>query len=459
MPTIAIIGAGFSGVATAANLARLPWPNGVRIVLIERGPRFARGVAYSTDHPLHLLNVPAGRMGALADDEGHFLRWLRRTNPAVTGDAFVPRSRYGEYLEWLLDDASTRAAASVDIVRRTGDVIGIALADGRATLQLREGDTIEADRVVLALGNLPPRDLFASTRIDGDARYVRDPWAPGALARVARTKKPIVMVGSGLTMVDTVLALRDAGHDAGFVAVSRHGLLPLSHRDWPAKPPVVDPPRGLEDWDGSARTLLRMIREASRTASRSGLDWRDVINGLRPMTPQLWHRMPVHERERFVRHVRAFWETHRHRMSTRIAEEINGLIARGELVVVAGRVAEVTPEAESIAVSVRPRGSAASKRYTAGALVNCTGPDGDFRHLQDPLVVALRDLGTLTPDPLGLGIAADHDGALLDAHARASSVVFTLGSPRRADLWESTAVPELRAQADRLSRRLRESLH
>jgi uncharacterized NAD(P)/FAD-binding protein YdhS len=268
-----------------------------------------------------------------------------------------------------------------------------------------------------------------------------------------------MMVGSGLTMVDTVLALRNAGHDAGFVAVSRHGQLPLSHRDWPAKPPVVDPPRGLDDWDGSARALLCMIRDASRTASRSGLDWRDVVNGLRPITPQLWHRMPARERERFVRHVRPFWETHRHRMSTRVAEEINGLIARGELSIVAGRVADVTPESESIHVSVRPRGGAAEKRYTAGALVNCTGPDGDFTRSREPLVVSLRDGGVLTPDRLGLGMMTDHDGALFDAHARASSVVFTLGSPRRADLWESTAVPELRAQADRLSRRLRESLH
>jgi uncharacterized NAD(P)/FAD-binding protein YdhS len=129
-------------------------------------------------------------------------------------------------------------------------------------------------------------------------------------------------------MVDAVLALRDAGHHSGFVAVSRHGQLPHSHRDWPAKPPVIDPPQALEDWDGSTRTLLRAIREASRAASRSGLDWRDVVNGLRPITPQLWHRMPASERERFVRHVRPFWEAHRHRMSTHIAEEINGLIAR-----------------------------------------------------------------------------------------------------------------------------------
>ncbi len=457
MPIVAIIGAGFCGVATAANLARLPWPRGVRIVLIERGPRFARGVAYSTEHPLHLLNVPAGRMGALADDEGHFLRWLRRDDPSVTGDAFVPRKRYGDYLEWLLDDAASRAAANVEIERRPGDVVNLTTTDARATLTLRDGSSFDADRVVLALGNLPPRDPLAGA-LRADARYVVDPWAPGALANLPRTKNPVVMIGSGLTMVDAVMALRDAGHEAGFVAVSRHGQLPHSHRDWPAKPPVVDPPRALENWDGSTRALVRMIRDASRAASRTGLDWRDVVNGLRPVTPQLWHRMPARERARFVRHVRPFWDTHRHRMSTRIAEEINQLIARRELSIVAGRVAEATPGAESITVGVKKRGGAV-ERYQAGAIVNCTGPDGDFARVPDALVASLRTRGVVAPDPLGLGVVTDHDGAVVDARGHASSVVFTLGTPRRPDSWESTAVPELRVQADRLARRLRESLH
>jgi uncharacterized NAD(P)/FAD-binding protein YdhS len=169
--------------------------------------------------------------------------------------------------------------------------------------------------------------------------------------------------------------------------------------------------------------------------------------------------MPPRERARFLRHVRSYWETHRHRMSTRIAEEINQLMARRELSVVAGRIDAVEPGRESIAVHVRRRGEAAAERYDAGAIVNCTGPDGDFARLGEPLVVSLRDAGVLVPDALGLGVATDADGALLSANGRSSSVLFTLGSPRRASAWESTAVPELRVQAEKLSRRLRESLH
>jgi uncharacterized NAD(P)/FAD-binding protein YdhS len=222
---------------------------------------------------------------------------------------------------------------------------------------------------------------------------------------------------------------------------------------------VVDPPYALEEWNGSTRSLICMIREAARAAGRSGLDWRDVVNGLRPITPQLWHRMPERERARFVRHVRPFWETHRHRMSTRVSEEINGLIARRELSVMAARVTGAVSASDSISVDVRRRGAVAVERVEAGALVNCTGPESDFARVREPLVAALRNGGSLTPDALGIGIVTDHDGALVDARGRASSVLFTLGSPRKPDAWESTAVPELRVQADRLSRRLRESLH
>jgi uncharacterized NAD(P)/FAD-binding protein YdhS len=145
-------------------------------------------------------------------------------------------------------------------------------------------------------------------------------------------------------------------------------------------------------------------------------------------------------------------------MSTRVAEEINALMARGELSIVAGRVVDAEPGDSSISVTVRRRGLSTSERIEAGAVVNCTGPDGDFARTREPVIAALRERGALTPDELGLGLLADAHGALIDTEGRPSKVLFTLGSPRRSEEWESTAVPELRAQADRLARRLRESL-
>ena len=137
-------------------------------------------------------------MGALADDEGHFLRWLQQADKTVTGNAFVPRKLYGDYLESLLDEVSS-PARDVELLRHAGDVTDVAPSDGRVRLTLRDGTVLEADRVVLALGNLPPRDWLESSGAALGSRYARDAWAPGTLAQLPRTKLPILLIGSGLT--------------------------------------------------------------------------------------------------------------------------------------------------------------------------------------------------------------------------------------------------------------------
>jgi uncharacterized NAD(P)/FAD-binding protein YdhS len=454
-PSILIIGGGFSGVAVTHTLARLSWPAGVRIVLADRSGSFGRGAAYSTDHPAHVLNVPAGRMGALADDEGHFLAWLRRDDPGAPGDAFVPRSRYGEYLEYVLESARTGATAGVVIETVPDEVIEINFASGRAVARLRSGATLDADRVVLATGNLPPRDMFGAT-LDAE-RCIRDPWQEGALKRV-RGISSAVVIGTGLTMVDAVLLLHENNPEAHFVAVSRRGLLPQAHREHhPSRPGVIDISSALSAWNGSARELLRIVRRAAARAEAETQDWRDVINGLRAHTPALWQRMSPREQARFHRHVRPFWDVHRHRMATRVAERIDALIASGRLSIVAGRIAGCSREGEQVAVDVRRRDGSVDYR-AVDVLINCTGPEGDLARSRDVLIANLRAGGAIVPDRLGIGIETAPDGAVVDGKGSASRFLYTLGATRRPALWESTAVPELRAQAAALAHTLHASL-
>jgi len=457
--TLAVIGAGFSGVSLAAHLARLDWPNGLRVVLIERGPAPARGVAYSTPRAIHLLNVPAGRMGALADNEGDFLAWLRRVDPAVAGDEFVPRGIYGDYLTSILDAliASPPPGFSVEI--RSDEATDIEPRADGVRVSFASGATLDADAAVLATGTPAPRGPQSVARVLGnDNRFIADPWAPGALDGL-RTELPILVIGTGLTMVDVVLALRESGHRGGFVAVSRRGILPQSHRDWPKPPPPIDLSEKLAGWDGTASALLSLLRDASHHADLAGLDWRDVINGLRSRTPALWARMPHRERERFLRHVRPYWETHRHRMSTRVATDVNALLFRGELAVLAGEIASCTVRDEAIDAHIRPRGKSSAETRRVGFIVNCTGPDCDYAKSDEPLFAALRARGLYASDPLRMGLPGDAYGALLDANGKPSRVLFTLGNPRKSDLWESTAVPELRAQASQLATYLHAGAH
>jgi uncharacterized NAD(P)/FAD-binding protein YdhS len=451
MSTIVIAGGGFCGVSLAAHLARLEGRAPLRVVLVERGPRPAQGVAYSTTDPAHLLNVPAGRMGAFADREGDFLAWLRAREPGVAGDAFVPRVRYAEYLAHVLETARAGTGITLEVLH---DEVTGAVVDGDAVrVRMCSGGVRDARALVLATGTPPPRDVV---RVDDREHYLRDPWEHGALARV-HTTHPVLFIGTGLTMVDALLTLSRTGHRAGFIAVSRHGMLPCTHRDQPLPPPVLDISAALAAWNGSATALLHIVQRAAREADRTGHDWRDVINGLRPASASLWQRMPPQERARFLRHARPYWETHRHRMSTRVGAMINAMQARGELQVVAGRVAACAPRGDRVEATLRER-SGRERRIEAGVVINCTGPESDHARVSDPLVADLRAQGRLVPDPLGLGIVTDAHGALVDATGTASHHLFTLGSPRRAQLWESTAVPELRAQADALARHLRDIL-
>ena len=453
-PTILIVGAGFSGVALTHGLSRLGWPGGVRIVLADRSGTFGRGAAYSTDHPSHLLNVPAGRMGAVG--EGDFLEWLRRDNAEIAGDTFVPRSRYGDYLADLLEHSRAKAAANVAIETVSDQVIALEPgADGRVVARFGKGTTLAADRVVLATGNLPPRHV-AGIPLDHE-RCVLDPWEPGALKRL-RGVSSALMVGTGLTMVDAVLFLHEANPSARFVAVSRRGLLPQSHRDHhPSRPGVIDIREALTAWDGTAHGLLDIVRRESRRAVSLGQDWRDVLNGLRSVTPSIWQRMSATEQARFYRHMRPYWDAHRHRMSTGVAGRVNALIEHKQLSIVAGRIATCARDGDQVAVDVRGR-DGGLQRHNVDAVVNCTGPDGDFSRSMDPLIAHLRTYGVIMPDALGIGMATRDDGGVIDGEGNASSVLFTLGATRRPALWESTAVPELREQAAALARRLHASL-
>ncbi len=458
MKTIAIIGGGFSGTVLTAQLARHSWRGPpVRITLIERRSSAGRGIAYGSPSPLHVLNVPAGRMGAFSGDEGGFLRWLRRDDPDIAGDTFVPRHRYGDYLETVLADALSHRSGnvSVDVVRDTA--VQVSTTDDRAIVVTASGSRLDADYVVLALGNMPPRIPGALMSIEGDPRFVRDPWQPGALAGVP-LDKPVITIGSGLTMVDIALALRDANHRGGIRAISRRGLLPRAHRDSPTPPPIMQPPRALDAWNGRASSLLSIVRTAARDAEREGLDWRDVVNALRAATPALWARLTPIERARFCRHAQAFWDSHRHRMATAVATAVESMVASGELDIVAGRIMAVESRGLDPFVVHVSLAAGEAATYRAGAVVVCTGPDTDFARMEEPLIAGLRADGHLAADPLALGILTDDQGALLRHDGVASRFLYTIGSARRASLWESTAVPELREQAAALAATLHRTI-
>jgi uncharacterized NAD(P)/FAD-binding protein YdhS len=453
--TVAVLGAGASGTLTAAALLDAARPlRPVRVLLMDSAAGSGRGVAYSTGQAHHLLNVPAGAMGADPADLEAFLRWARRNadDSARAGD-FLPRGWYGAYLAETLHAAADRAledgrGALVRVQRRA---LQVTSASARGCLQITDdrGARQHADAVVLATGNPPPGQRWAAPELRRSPYFIADPWSPGALAQLrthltdGADRLPVLLVGTGLTMVDVSLSL--AGSGRSLLAVSRSGQLPAAHRTLRA---AAVPPTDLPAKSLTADRLRAWFGRHVETVQETCGDWRPAVDGLRPYTSQLWRRLPLAERARFLSLDARSWERARHRMAPVTAAGVRKLRTSGALEVRSGTVVAVTPLPNGLRVqlSADPRDV-----VDVAAVVNCTGPETDPYAWGNSVVDDLLARGVASGDPLGLGLRTDLAGRLLDPSGRRTSRLVTLGSPRRGSLYESTAIPEIRCQAQSLA--------
>jgi uncharacterized NAD(P)/FAD-binding protein YdhS len=406
---VAVVGGGYSGTMAAVEIARAS-PS-AEVSLIEKGGRFAAGAAYSTLSPSHLLNVRARSMSAFADDPAHFVHWIEREGLG-TWDTFARRRDFHLYLAGILDGAPVRPIADEAVA-----------AEG-AELVLASGGRLEFDALVMAGGNYAGR-LPARLSLP----MVDDPWSADGAAEVARLAGAggdLLLAGTGLTMVDVALTLEDSGFAGRMLAVSRRGLVPRPHEEPPA-PPLEDlPPLRLRD-------LVRHVRQ--------GRPWRAAVDSLRPHSAALWQGLSEAEKKRFLRHLRPWWDVHRHRIAPPVARRIEALRSSGRLEVAAGRM----KGGEGGEVTIALRGGGEIRRAFAGA-INCTGPEGRIDRVADPLVRQMIAAGRARPDSLGLGLEVDARSRLIGADGAPSPRLFAVGPLTKGAFWEIVAVPDIRHQ-------------
>jgi uncharacterized NAD(P)/FAD-binding protein YdhS len=438
---IAIVGAGFSGTMAAIHL-RHTLPADVLVYLLDKTGRFARGPAYADSAKPHLLNVRALNMSALPDDPGHFHRWMTTqiaTQPGEVSETdagrFATRRLYGRYLRALLYQEISLSGGQV---RLSGeDITGMTPTTSGWRLHGARGRQIDVAGVVLAVGTLP-----SSRGREGVVHF--DPWTPEAISNL-RPDEPVLVVGTGLTMVDLTLGLRDEGFNGPIIAVSRRGLLPQSHM----------PPSGawsVQDITSvelqSLTPLLRRIRAEIREAAHQGIDWRAVIDSLRPVTSLLWRGLAPSERARFLRHLRPFWEIHRHRMAPSVAERFNALRRDGGLLVRRGRVKSITSDDTAADVCLQdPQSGLETLRvqrviYATG--LGSAGVDGG-------LLAQLRGQGLVRTDRLGMGLDVTDRLEVIGEDGTVTPRLWALGPILRGVFWECTAVPDIRVQARALA--------
>jgi uncharacterized NAD(P)/FAD-binding protein YdhS len=444
--SVVIVGGGLSGALFGLKLhrARPGW----RIVVVDPGKRLGRGTAYGACGPQHMLNVPMSRMEVGL--EPTFASWLepRRAEIAEAlveskldlASAFVPRRLFGDYIEERVNEALSRKARGGFTAMR-GEAVRL-LDDGHGVL-LTDGREVRADMVVLAMGNLPPRPPGGPDRWLYDTGFfIPDPWATDAFGDID-PGEPLLLIGTGLTMVDVALRLSGEGHRGPMLAVSRRGLKPRQHKSGGAWSEFLH-----HHIPASPATLTRLLREEIARAHDAGIPWQRVFDAARPAVAAVWDSWSDTHRRQFLRHLRPRWDVHRHRTAPRVGAALDRLLTDGKLEMIAGRIAGYREAGAFVDVALTLRGGK-TREFRAGHVVNCTGPGSDFDKIAIPLVADLRSRRLAVPDALGVGFET-RDCAVLDGNGRPSDWLFALGPLTRPAWWEITAVPEINLQIERL---------
>ncbi|EJL80896.1 hypothetical protein PMI16_04971 [Herbaspirillum sp. CF444] len=450
--SVAIIGGGMSGTLAAIRLirqARTP----LLIRLFDPNPELGRGVAYGTTDFSHRLNGPAKAFSLRPDDANHFADWLQaRANRSGWRDfddgllAFAPRWLYGDYIRAELTEALNVAAPGVELEHVLARVDDIVQEHNRVRIKVDAHREFLADHVLLAPGVFKARPGFAVAQaLHDDGRYLADPWNPEALDKL-KNVEDVLLVGSSLTMIDAVVSLEARGYRGNYQVVSRRGLVPVGRSEtqaWPEFLTDVAAPV-------SARAVLRAVRVQIARAKAAGEDWQRVVLAVRPHLTRLWQGASLVERQRFMRHVRAYWDMFLHRVPPPSAAVFEAVRASGRLHLHTGTPTAVQSSADGrLDVWVRLRGGSLETTLRSDAVINCTGFEYVWKRVSDqPLPARLLEKGYVRPSALGLGIDADPQTlAVIGIDGKASGNISTMGLPLRGVLFESGTIAELLRQA------------
>lgn len=455
---ILIIGGGLSGTMLAVQLLRQPGQR--KILIIEPRAELGRGEAYSAVELGHTLNGNAARMSVDPDNPDDLTQWLTEHIAAggwpesaeqnvPTSELFPPRGLFGVYVQQRLAEARAVGARYGSVVEHVrSEAVDLQVREDCVQITLSTGQNLQGSFAVIATGMFPAART-PQTESSGLNAAALDPWGVAAM-RQLNPQSTVLIIGSGLTMVDAVVSLEQAGHRGPIEVFSRHGLLPHVRRQPPAWVDFLAEDHSIR----TPRQLLRELRRHCREAVAQGIDWQAPLDTVRAHIGRLWSQATDVQRRQFVRHVRPWWESHHHRSPPLSAELLARLHSEGRLRIQAASFKGLEPTTEGgVNIRIRRRGEVETSVVQGAALINSSGIEYDWRRVARPLPQQLLARGLVQPGPLALGIAAV-DGAVMDAEGRVASRLFAMGPPLRGMWWESTAVTDVALQAKALAGQL-----
>lgn len=459
--TVAIVGGGLTGAAVALHL-RNSWqldPARLDIVVYEPRAEIGRGLAYDTRDAAHRVNVPAGKMSIDPSDERAFERWFHETGEvhadpdalAEDGRHYPRREAFGRYVHAQLRPH----LQSGRIHHRRQRVESVGFERGHYTLLGTDGSLSRADMLVIATSHPPPSAPAPLAPLAGDGRFIEDPTRPDALAAIGSTDR-VLIVGSGLTAADVIASLDASGHIGPITVFSRRGLRSRGHARDTLEPRgdfVSDPAR-------TVSALIRRVRAEVRAAQGAGIGWQAIFDALRAQGGAIWRALPLVERQRFVRHVRPFWDVHRFRIAPQIKAVADRLERAGRLRFLAASLATVDYAGphHPIAVSLKLRRSGAILEGHHDAIILTTGPAHRSILARQPFLKSLNDLGLLRLDDTGLGLACSDNARALDLWGAPMPGLYVAGPLARGTFGELMGLPQVNEQALLVASEIRREL-
>ena len=439
--SLIIIGGGASGILLAAHLLRRS-DSRLQVTIIEKRGELGRGLAFSASWPQHILNVPASNMSAYADEPEHFRKWLDRTHPELPGDPFLfaPRRVYGEYLADVLHRSAASAGEKTRLTVVVSEAAGVRLRDKGVEVLLSDGTVRFGDAAALAVGHeeQPSHGRGIAIRAESDDDT---PLSPDA---------PVLILGSGLSMVDAWLSLNSRQHKGRILIVSRHGLLPLDHKQVaPIKIDSADVPFGT-----NLGYFTRWFRGLVAANANDDVDWRSVVDGLRPFNQRIWQNWTPEVRRQFLEHVRPLWNIHRHRLPPHYHRQMQQAIEGGQLELVAGKLATMERHDGGVLVTFRRRGQVETETLQVARVYDCGGITLDVEASTNPTILSLLSQGLARPDARHIGLDVTADLHVVDRDGNALPRLYAVGPLTRGKFFEIEAVPDIRRQVADLAARL-----
>ena len=446
---VIIIGGGFSGTMIAVNLTHQYQKRPLNIAVVNRGYPLGRGIAYSTQDKFHHLNVIAGKMSAFDSLPDHFVDWLSRLdqykslNKDLLTKTFLPRQLYGDYLtsSWEAIKCHEGVCSIED------EVESLTLSNDLYLVHLHSGKKLYAKAVVLATGNeVPGNASVENPSIFKSKQYFKNPWDPHCYKDIDPNSN-VLIIGNGLTMIDTVLGLMENGLKGTIYSLSRNGLEILPHR--PAGTVYDDFKKDVK-MPYRLDSLFRDFNRHLKKLRTLGLTAEPLIDSIRPFTQKIWHSLSEKEKTSFLNHLRHYWGSARHRLPAHIHDKILHYQVTQKLLVMKGHLISANEESGSLNAIIHDRRTKSNRKIHISRIINCIGPESDITKSENTLLRNLYKDGLIEKNHVGLGICATPEGNVISA-GKIIPGLYAIGNLMKGVLWECTAVPELRLSAEIIS--------